>query len=82
MNSVNQKEINKLIIWGNVVWVLFMVSGMCFASFLLASIIVIPMLLETGILVTIYVSGAIASLCLPAIIILGRKIDKLKKKKR
>ena len=73
-------EINKLIIWENLVWILFMISGVIFSSFLLAGIIVLPMLLDARILVTIYVSGGIASSCLIPILILGRKIDKMKNK--
>ncbi len=79
MENVNQREMNKLIIWENVTWVIFTISGVIFSSFMLASLIVVPMLLDWRVLITIYTSGAIASLCLPAIIVLGRKIDKLKK---
>ena len=79
MENVNQREMNKLIIWENVIWILFTISGVIFSSFMLASLIVVPMLLDWRVLATIYIFGAIASLCLPAIIVLGRKIDKLKK---
>ena len=48
---------------------------------MLASLIVIPMLLDWKVLTIIYTSGAITSVCLPAIIILGKKIDKLKEEK-
>ena len=81
MENINQREINKLIIWENVIWILFTISGVIFSSFMLASLIVVPMLLDWRVLATIYTFGAIASLCLPAIIVLGRKIDKLKEEK-
>lgn len=75
-----KNEINKLIIWENLVWILFMISGVIFSSFLLAGIIVLPMLLDARILATIYISGGIASSCLIPILILGKKIDKMKSK--
>ena len=79
MENIKQNEINKLIIWENIVWVLFMIGVVIFSSFMLASLIVVPMLLDWKVLTTIYTSGAFTSLCLAAIIVLGRKIDKLKK---
>ena len=81
MENVKQREINKLIIWENIVWILFIICTLIFSSFMLASLIVVPMLLDWRVLATIYTSGAIVFLCLPAVILLGRKMDQLKKEK-